>query len=131
VTAVDRCWNEGDSSNVVRDPVIQTGVPVVAGTLPGEFSLGQNFPNPFNPTTTITYRIAGTGTDAPGKAGASEVSLRVYDLLGREVAVLVDEAQAPGEYAVRFDGSKLSSGVYYYHLTAGEFGETRRMLLVR
>jgi uncharacterized lipoprotein YddW (UPF0748 family) len=131
VTAVDRFWNESDSGTVVRFPGIPTGVPAVAGTLPGEFSLSQNYPNPFNPTTTITYRIAGAGTDAPGKAGSSEVSLRVYDLLGREVAVLVDEAQAPGEYTVRFDGSKLSSGVYYYSLTAGEFGETRRMLLVR
>ncbi|MBP1655095.1 MAG: hypothetical protein H6Q28_1651, partial [Bacteroidetes bacterium] len=147
VTAVDRFWNEGDSSNVARFPGIPTGVPADAGYLPAEFALSQNYPNPFNPTTTIRYRIAGVaGSAASGQAGGSGVSLKVYDLLGREVAVLVDEVRGPGEYDVRFDGRHLPSGVYYYRLTvrppdsavgrgsgsgADVFVETRQMLLVR
>jgi hypothetical protein len=132
VTALDRTWNESDSSNIVRFPGFVTGVSDDAGTVTAEFKLSQNFPNPFNPTTTIRYTIAGAAGNAlPGQAGGTEVSLRVYDLLGREVAVLADGVQQPGEYSVRFEGRHLPSGVYYYRLTAGGFGETRRMLLVR
>jgi hypothetical protein len=141
VTALDRYWNESDSSNIVRYPDLPTGVPSGTGGVPPDFSLSQNYPNPFNPTTTIRYRIAGTaGGAAP--AGRSDVSLRVYDVLGREVAVLVEEVQGAGEYAVRFDGRRLPSGVYYYRLAvqsldagprtgALRFVETRQMLLVR
>jgi len=90
---------------------ITTGVVAVenaASQLPKEFALQQNFPNPFNPTTTISY-------DLPK---AAFVSLKVYDVLGREVATLADGLQAASSYKVQFNGSRLSSGVYFYHLTA-------------
>jgi len=89
--------------------------------LPSAFSLEQNHPNPFNPSTAITYRLP--------KAGF--VRLQVYDFLGRCVSELVNEQQDPGTHRVRFDGSGLSSGVYFYRLDAGEFTETRRMILLR
>ena len=88
---------------------------------PGSFSLYQNYPNPFNPTTTISYRIRDR---AP-------VVLKVFDVLGREVATLVNETQEPGEHAVAFDAGDLSSGVYYYQLRAGMLMQSRKMLVVR
>jgi predicted extracellular nuclease len=89
--------------------------------LPVAFGLEQNYPNPFNPSTNIRYELP---------TGAA-VSLRVYDLLGREVATLVNETQAPGRYTVRFDGSSLSSGIYFTRLQAGTFVTMRKMLLVK
>jgi FG-GAP repeat. len=86
-----------------------------------EYALAQNYPNPFNPVTTIRYSVKELG----------KVSLRVYDVMGREVMVLVDRVQGPGEYAVAVDGSKLSSGVYVYQLRAGGFVFTRKMMLVK
>ncbi len=86
-----------------------------------EYALEQNYPNPFNPATTIRYSVKELG----------KVSLRVYDVMGREVMVLVDRVQGPGEYAVAVDGSKLSSGVYFYQLRAGGFLFTRKMMLVK
>jgi hypothetical protein len=85
------------------------------------FVLLQNFPNPFNPSTTIRYNILSR----------SLVTLTVFDLLGREVATLVDGMQDPGEKTVTFDGSALASGVYFYRLKAGEFVQTRKLVLVR
>jgi hypothetical protein len=90
-------------------------------TAPAEYALLQNFPNPFNPTSEITYQLPVAGS----------VKLSVYDLLGREVAVLVNETKAPGQYTARFDAKGLSSGVYVYRLEAGNFVQARRMLLVR
>ncbi len=87
----------------------------------GEFSLGQNFPNPFNPTTMIRYRVPV----------AAEVRIVVYDILGREVAVLASGVRAPGKYVARFDGTALSSGVYLCRMTAGGYSGARRMLLAR
>jgi hypothetical protein len=92
-----------------------------ADNLPRSFGLEQNYPNPFNPSTGIRYQVPG----------ASDVKLSVFDLLGREVAVLVNERKAPGRYEVRFDGSELSSGVYFYRLTAGAFAESRKMVLMK
>ncbi|MCF8267844.1 MAG: choice-of-anchor A family protein [Ignavibacteriales bacterium] len=91
---------------------------------PGEvktFSLDQNYPNPFNPTTTIRYSIAED----------SRVSIRVFDLLGREVAVLVDRNQSAGVYNVNFDASQLSSGVYLYRIEAGNFSSVRKLMLLK
>ena len=96
----------------------------VGGSVPQDFSLMQNYPNPFNGETQIGYRVSGIGS-------GESVTLKVYDMLGREVATLVNERKAPGEYSVGFDAGKLSSGVYMYRLQAGNTVETRRMMLVR
>ena len=89
--------------------------------LPTEFRLEQNYPNPFNPSSDIRYQIPEFRT----------VRLGVYDILGREVAVLVNEAKPPGAYIVRFDAGGLASGVYLYRLTAGWFVETKNMVVVK
>jgi hypothetical protein len=96
--------------------------------LPILWSLEQNYPNPFNPTTTINYTVAGPSGQGLGN---SDVRLVVYDLLGREVAVLVNERKAPGSYDVRFDATDLASGVYVYRLTAGNFVDSRKMILLK
>lgn len=89
--------------------------------IPTSFALEQNYPNPFNPSTYISYSIRGLGF----------VRLKVYDVLGREVATLVNEVQDSGFKSVEFDGSNLPSGVYLYRLVAGSFSTTKKMLLIR
>lgn len=89
--------------------------------LPSSFSLQQNYPNPFNPSTVISYQLPM----------GSHVSLKVFDMLGREVANLVNGMQAGGSYQINFDASQLSSGMYIYRLEAGSFSETRRMMLIK
>jgi hypothetical protein len=98
-----------------------------AKTLPVVASLAQNYPNPFNPKTTIQYTIAGL----ENHEAAVDVRLAVYDLLGREVAVLVESRQAPATYRVVFDGTKLASGVYTYRLSVASFLQTREMILLK
>jgi sugar lactone lactonase YvrE/fibronectin type 3 domain-containing protein len=93
----------------------------VKATQVGKYELGQNYPNPFNPTTTIEYAMPQAGV----------VTLKVYDVLGREVTTLVNERKAAGNYAVPFNGSGLASGVYFYKLTAGNFTATKKLLLVK
>jgi hypothetical protein len=93
---------------------VEVGVPEVV-------ELTQNFPNPFNPATSIKYSIANE----------TAVKLIVFNSIGQEVAVLVNESQQPGVYTVNFDGSTLSSGVYFYKLTAGDFVSTRKMLMIK
>ncbi len=86
---------------------------------PSLFGLSQNYPNPFNPTTNIEYQVSNSGF----------VSLKVYDVLGREVATLVNEVKSPGSYEVQFNGSRFASGVYFYRLTAPGVNIVRKMLL--
>jgi hypothetical protein len=95
---------------------------------PLQFALFQNYPNPFNPTTQITYQVAGIASQGPG---ASHVMLAVYDLLGREVALLVNDARKPGRYTVEFDAKGLASGVYIYRLSTGSSTAVKEMILVR
>jgi len=85
------------------------------------FGLAQNYPNPFNPSTTIKYELPKS----------SMVKLSVYDLLGSEVSVLVNERRDAGIHEVKFDGSNLASGVYLYRLQAGNFVQTRMCLLLK
>ena len=88
---------------------------------PNSFLLSQNYPNPFNPTTSMQYAIGSR----------QFVTLKVYDLLGREVATLVNEEKPAGEYEVEFDGTKLPTGIYFYQLKAREYSETKKMILLR
>jgi Right handed beta helix region/Secretion system C-terminal sorting domain len=96
--------------------------------LPDEFLLYQNYPNPFNPETSIQYAVSSL---PDGKAGRQFVSLNVYDILGKEVATLVNEEKPTGEYEVEFNASKLPSGIYFYQLKAGNFVDTKKMLLLK
>ena len=89
--------------------------------IPGEFRLDQNYPNPFNPSTTIKFELPKS----------SVVRLTVYDMIGREVALLMNETRDAGVYEVKFDASNLSTGVYLYRLQAGSYVETRKLCLVR
>jgi hypothetical protein len=90
-------------------------------SVPMEYSLSQNYPNPFNPSTTIKFEL-------PKPA---RVRLSVYDILGREVSVLVNEKRDAGVHEVKFDAAGLASGVYFYMLQAGDFIQTRKMFLIR
>ena len=91
------------------------------GALPARTRLDQNYPNPFNPETAIPFQIAEGG----------HISLKVFDLLGREIAILVDEDRAPGSYTVLFDASRCASGPYYFRLEFNGHVETRRMVILR
>jgi len=89
--------------------------------IPKEFSLAQNYPNPFNPSTTISYQLPQNGL----------VTLKVYDVLGNEVATLVNEEKPAGNYEAKFDASNLSSGTYIYKISAGNFIQTKKMILMK
>lgn len=97
------------------------GVDDNPNTLPTEYNLSQNYPNPFNPTTTIKYSVPESGV----------VKLKVYNILGQEVASLVNKEQIAGEYTVDFDASQLASGIYMYSLTSGDVSITKKMLLLK
>lgn len=99
----------------------EVSVPGVSETIPSRFSMSQNYPNPFNPSTTIRYGL-------PHK---SVVRLAVYNTLGQQVAVLVQGEEESGFHEVAFDASRLSSGIYLYRLTTGDFAQSRKLLLLR
>ncbi len=92
--------------------------------IPEQFSLDQNYPNPFNPTTKIKYSI-------PAMKNAVSVQLKVYDIIGNEVTTLVNQEQSAGSYEVDFNAAGLSSGMYFYSLTAGNFSSTKKMILIK
>ncbi len=92
---------------------------------PKEFKLEQNYPNPFNPTTKIRYQIPDVGT------GLAQSVLKVYDILGNEVATLVNEQKEPGYYEVEFNASQFASGVYIYRLQSGNFISTKKMMVIK
>jgi hypothetical protein len=124
VKAVDLTSHESDASNTVVTLVggaspEKRGVAQTIAT--DEFSLEQNFPNPFNPTTQIEYSIKTAGL----------VTLKVYDMLGNEVANLADERREPGNYSVEFNAADLPSGIYFYTLISGNFVETKKLILLK
>ena len=90
-------------------------------SLPDDYSVGQNFPNPFNPITKISFAIPEQ----------EFVSVKVFDILGRQIEVLINENKAPGYYAINFNGDKLPSGTYIYEIRAGSFVETKKMILLK
>jgi len=100
---------------------IVVGIEEELNEMPTEYLLSQNFPNPFNPITTIKYQI-------PHR---SNVSLKIYDIIGNEVADLINEEQEVGFYNIDFNAARFSSGVYFYQLKAGEFIQTKKMLLLK
>jgi photosystem II stability/assembly factor-like uncharacterized protein len=115
------CWAVSASGDIARYDGTITGADIRSNEIPGTFELQQNFPNPFNPTTAVSFRLPV----------ASEVKLVVCDILGREISVLVDERKNAGVHQVTFDASGLPSGVYLYRIHAGGFVSTRRMLVLK
>ena len=109
------------NGGVLRSTNSTTGVQEKAHALPKAYMLAQNYPNPFNPVTKIQFTIVDRQLTI----------VNVYDLVGREVATLVNEVKEPGTYNVQFDGSNFASGVYLYRLQAGTFVQTRKLLLLR
>jgi hypothetical protein len=99
-----------------------------SGSLPNGFSLFQNYPNPFNPATTIKYTVPAGETQ---NLASLRVTLKIYDVLGRNIATLIDGLQSPGQYSVVFNASNLPSGIYLYTLQAGKFIETKKMMLLK
>ena len=114
-------WAAGIGDTVYHYHQILTGVDEHPQPIPREFSLEQNFPNPFNPSTVISFKLPVS----------SFVLLKVYDLLGEEIATLANGLKQPGTYKVTWNAVGLASGVYLYRLEAGSFIETKKLLLVR
>lgn len=129
-----------NTNSVVQDSITQLtnpagwtltnpppGIPIItsagsiANEIPTEYNIYQNYPNPFNPSTVIKFDIPKEGM----------VSLKVYDITGREMAVLVNNTMEPGRYEYTFEASNISSGIYFYRISSGEYVKTMRMLLVK
>ncbi len=98
-----------------------TAVQEKTAAVPTEFKLEQNYPNPFNPTTTISYSLPNAGF----------VNIKIYDILGKEVAMLVNEQKSAGKHEATFDASKLTSGMYVYTIKSGNFSQTKKMILIK
>jgi hypothetical protein len=113
----------GTDAAIWRRPVIDlaTSVQEESNNLPGRISLAQNYPNPFNPSTTISYQLSAV----------SNVKLNVYDVLGREICVLVNEIKQPGAHSTVWDAANMPSGVYFLKLTAGNYTQIRKMSLMK
>ena len=116
-------WVVGENGTILHttDGGIIINVEDENSSMPRNYSLSQNFPNPFNPNTTIKWQMPE----------ASFVTLKIYDVLGREVITLANEELSAGEHEVTFNASQLSSGVYLYQLKAGSVIETKKMVLLR
>jgi hypothetical protein len=101
--------------------VVLTSVAEKSREIPSAYALDQNFPNPFNPSTTIQYALPHAGN----------TTLKVYNILGQQVASLVNEFQAPGKYTVKFDASSMASGVYFYRVQSGSYSAIKKMMLIK
>jgi hypothetical protein len=113
----------GNGRGDIKVSLANISIPVqeITVELPTKYDLAQNYPNPFNPTTNVQFSIIKV----------QYVTLKVFDILGHEVATLVNESLKPGTYEAAFDGASLTSGVYFYKLTTEGFSDTKRMLLVK
>jgi len=120
---IDTGWTVSETGRVLH--TVNGGGPVavksVSSIMPDGYKLEQNYPNPFNPVTNIKFSIPENVL----------VTLKIFDLLGKEIAVLLNEKLSSGTYEITFDGSNLSSGVYLYQLAAGSYKETNRMILIK
>ena len=114
LTEIGNTWNK-------QLPYLLTNVFNNETEMVKEFRLGQNYPNPFNPVTDINFDVPKTGL----------VQLSVYDILGKEVEVLVNDVLQPGRYKASFDASKLASGIYFYRISASNFSDIKRMIFVK
>jgi hypothetical protein len=119
-------WEEARDGNqeiyYKRDPSGNvTGIENIGSEMPKQFFLSQNYPNPFNPSTVISYQLPAT----------SMVSLKIYDIIGKEVSTLVNEEKLAGSYEIEFGAQGLPSGIYLYKLQAGNFVQTKKMVLLQ
>jgi hypothetical protein len=114
-------WAGGATGTIVKLTGIPVGISNNQNGIPDAYMLQQNYPNPFNPTTNISFSIPKAGN----------VELKVFDILGREAATMVNEFRPAGNYSVEFNASELSSGVYYYTIRTGEFTQTKKMVLIK
>lgn len=124
VTAADNCsdgWAVGNAGVIVKMSGNPTGISTVSSEVPSSFLLKQNYPNPFNPTTNINFSLPKSGV----------VTLKVYDMSGKEVAVVLNEFKSAGSYIVGFSAANLPSGAYFYRLSSGNFVDTKKMILVK
>ncbi|HQF42775.1 MAG TPA: T9SS type A sorting domain-containing protein [Ignavibacteriaceae bacterium] len=122
IETITQYWNDSNWINDGR--VLYSYSPTDVEELPGEiktYSLSNNYPNPFNPSTTIKYQIPKSGL----------VTLKVYNVLGKEITTLVNEEKSVGSYEITFDASGLSSGIYFYKLSADNFQQTKKMILLK
>jgi len=118
--------NAINNSNQIITGIENDGKPIT-----NEFRLYQNYPNPFNPTTNIKYTVSSVKTLHSKSQQENLVQIKVYNVLGKEVATLVNKKQNPGNYEITFNGMNLPSGIYFYHLKAGTFTKTRKMILLK
>lgn len=149
VNSLDPIFIVSDNGIYRQDKIVSVKQDPNNIVIPEEFYLEQNYPNPFNPTTTIQYYIpipvisnersgvrnledlSSSGNILTLRNDMTKVSLKVYDMLGREVAALVNEYQKPGYYEVQFNATNITSGVYFYRLSAGEYAQTRKLVLMK
>jgi len=120
VTGAANFSNSGLDYYTLRYSLIPLGTPI-SNRVPENFALAQNYPNPFNPATTIKFDIAKT----------SLVNLTIFDISGREIKVLANRTMNPGSYSLNWDAGRFSSGIYFYRLTAGDFVQTKKMMLIK
>ena len=118
----DKVWAVGGNGTIIHKQLItDVDGKALDNTIPEKFILFQNYPNPFNPSTTINFYVPNT----------SFVNLKVYNVLGNELATLVNGEKPAGNYEVQFDATEISSGIYFYKLQAGSFSNTRKMALLK
>jgi photosystem II stability/assembly factor-like uncharacterized protein len=117
------------NGGITRSYYLFEGIKVLSSNIPENFSLPQNYPNPFNPVTKIKFAIPLSRGVSAGRGVL--VSLVIYDVLGREIATLVNEQLSPGTYEAEWDGSNFASGVFFYKLTTSDYTETKKMVLIK
>jgi hypothetical protein len=118
---LDNIWTRRLSEIIAIEPI--------STVIPRQYYLSQNYPNPFNPTTKIKFDIAQHTRYS--LLGGDRVSLKVYDIMGRELATLVNEQLLPGTYSVDWNASAFPSGIYFYKIISGDYTETKRMIFIK